>query len=137
MNSIMSHIITFISGLAVGILGNYYATRLADKAKNKDVKKGVKNLFKQAEMKMPELIKEMRNDISGKEMSGCREFVILPKRTIPFQSKQAVFSYYENEHPYLISNIRILEKYGFVTDITQTSTPRYQFNEEFVNMLLN
>jgi len=36
MNSWASHIITFISGLLVGVLGNYYATRLADKAKNKD-----------------------------------------------------------------------------------------------------
>ncbi len=135
MNTIVSHIVTFISGLAVGILGNYFATRLADKAKNKDAIKGKENLFKQAEIKMPELIKEMRNDFSGKEMSECREFVILPKRTIPFQSKQPVFSYFEDEHPYLISNIRILENYGFITDITQTSTPRYQFNEEFVNML--
>lgn len=136
MNSIVSHVVTFISGLAVGVLGNYYAVRLADKAKNKDAIKEKRNLFKQAEIKMPELIKEMKNDISGREINQCREFVILPKRSIPFQSKQPVFYYYEDEHPYLISNIRILEDYDFVTDITQTSTPCYQFSEEFVKMLL-
>jgi hypothetical protein len=136
MNSIVSHIITFISGLAVGILGNYYATRLADKAKNKDALKEKRNLFKQVEMKMPELIKEMRNDICSENMKSCREFVILPTRSVIFNSKQPLFSYFESEHPYLHSNIRILEENGFVTDITKTNTPRYQFTEEFVAMLM-
>ncbi len=136
MNSIVSYIVTFISGLAVGILGNYYATRLADKAKNKDAIKEKSNLFKQAEMKMPELIKEMRNDICSENMKNCKEFIIQPTRGTVFNSKQPLFTYFESEHPYLQSNIRILEENGFVVDITKTNTPRYQFNEDFIVMLM-
>jgi DNA-directed RNA polymerase specialized sigma54-like protein len=136
MNSWASHIITFISGLLVGVLGNYYATRLADKAKNKDAVTEKKKLFKAAEMKMPELIKEMRDDISSDKMKKCKEFVILPTRGTVFNSKEPLFSYFESEHQYLQSNIRILEENGFVIDITSTNTPRYQFNEDFLSMLL-
>jgi len=136
MNSWASHIITFISGLLVGILGNYYATRLADKAKNKDAIIEKKKLFKKVEMMMPELIKEMRDDISSEKMKKCKEFVILPTKGTVFNSKEPLFSYFESEHQYLHSNIKVLEENGFVIDITSTNTPRYQFNEDFLSMLL-
>ena len=85
---------------------------------------------------MPELIKEMKNDICSGNMKNCKEFVILPTRGTVYNSKQPCLTYFESEHPYLQSNIRILEENRFVVDITKTNTPRYQFNEDFLAMLL-
>mgnify|MGYP000990332422 CR=1 FL=1 len=136
MKSWTSHIITFISGLSVGVLGNYFATRLADKAKNKDAIIKKKKSFEKIEMMMPELIKEMRDDISSEDMKKCKEFIILPTKGTVFNSNEPLFSYFESEHQYLRSNIRVLEENGFVIDITNTNTPRYQFDEDFLSMLL-
>ena len=46
------------------------------------------------------------------------------------------FRYYEDEHDNLHSKIRILENEGFIYDITETSTPKYQFEEDFIDLLI-
>jgi hypothetical protein len=136
MNSIISHIISFAIGLTTGILGSYVANRLSEKAKKKDKIKDRKNEFKAITAKMPDLIKEMKNDLSNPEMSGCRGFFISPSKSVTINTKNPAFLYFENEHENLKSKIRILENAGFVFDITPGNAPKYQFDEEFVEYLL-
>jgi hypothetical protein len=135
MNSIFSHLITFLSGLIVGVLGNYYAARLSDKAKNKDLIKERKKKFQEIKTKMPKLINEMIEDLKNPDMKDCREFFISPSKSVVFNTSRPTFFYYENEHSNLRSNIRILEQEGFVFDITEGNSPKYQFSEEFVGIL--
>lgn len=136
MNTIISHIITFSSGLIVGILGNYYGARLFDKAKKRDLVIERKKKFLEIKNKMPQLINEMIADLKNPDMSNCREFFISPSKTAVFNTSQPAFFYYEDEHINLSSNIRTLEQERFLFDITEGRSPKYQFSDEFVNLLL-
>jgi hypothetical protein len=135
MNPILSHIITFFSGLIVGVFGNYYAARLSEKAKGRDLDKERKKKFLELKSKMPKLIKEMIADLKNPDMKNCREFFLSPSKGVVFNTSQPTFFYYEDEHSNLRSSIRTLEKEGFVFDITEGESPKYQFTEEFVNLL--
>ncbi|MRT93631.1 hypothetical protein [Ancylomarina sp. 16SWW S1-10-2] len=137
MNIIYTHLITFATGLLTGILGSYIANRLSAKAKKRDESKERKNEFSTIIAKMPNLISEMKEDLSGAEMKSCREFFISPKRSVGFNNRTPAFFYYEDEHENLSSKIRILESSGFVYDITPGDSPKYQFVEEFVERILN
>lgn len=136
MNPIISNLISFAIGLSTGILGSYIANRLSEKAKRKDKKKDREKEFKIVVTKMPDLIKEMKEDLGNPEMSECREFFISPSKTVTINSKNPAFLYFEDEHDNLKSKIRILENTGFVFDITPGNAPKYQFVEEFVEYLL-
>ncbi|HET6558033.1 MAG TPA: hypothetical protein VFG54_12010 [Prolixibacteraceae bacterium] len=135
MNTILSYVITFSSGLAIGIFGNYYAARLVDKAKLKDVEKERKRKFQEIQKKMPKLIGEMIEDFKIDSLKGCREFFIVTSKRVVFNCSSPSFLYYEDEHANLRSNIRILEMNGFVIDISEGKSPKYQFREEFVDLL--
>jgi len=75
--------------------------------------------------------------LENPSMKSCREFFISPSKSIVFNSRCPVFMYYENEHDNIMSKIRILENAGFIYDVTKGNTPKYQFVEEFVKLLLN
>lgn len=137
MNPILTHAIALFSGLLIGIFGNYFASRLTAKAEIRDLKYTERECFLDVKREMPELIKEMKVDLNIPDMVSCREFFILPSLRVGFNYRSPSFYYYENEHDGLQSKIRILEQLGFVFDITETNTPRYQFNENFVEFLLN
>ena len=137
MDSIFSHIISFVIGLSTGVLGAFIANRLSEKAKRKDEIQGRKKEFYAVTSKMPDLVKEMKEDLLSPNMSECREFFISPKKSVTINSKSPAFFYYENEHINLMSKIRILENAGFVFDITPGNAPKYQITEEFVELLLN
>jgi hypothetical protein len=136
MNQIISHLISFAIGLSTGILGSYIAARLSEKAKKKDEIKDRKKEFKTIVTKMPDLIQEMKEDLLNPETSGCREFFISPRKSVAFNHRTPVFFYYEDEHDNLKSKIRILESAGFVFDITSGNAPKYQFDEEFIELLI-
>lgn len=133
----MSYAITFITGLVAGILGKFLADRLSDKAKKKDLKKKRKNTFHKIKLAMPDLIAEMISDLKDLNMDSCRIFFVLPKRSIPFRSSEPAFVYYESDHDNLRSKIRRIENAGLVHDITEGNTPKYQFDEEFIDFLIN
>jgi hypothetical protein len=135
MNSIVSHIISFIIGITTGVLGSFIASRLSDKAKKKDDYKDRRKEFKSLVAKMPNLVEEMKNDLSNPEMYGCKEFFISPSKNVVFNIRTPVFFYYEDEHDNLLSKIRMLENAEFVFDITPGNSPKYQFTEEFLDLL--
>ncbi len=86
---------------------------------------------------MPELISVIKKDLQLPDMKSCREFFVLPSKGVVINSQNPAFIYFENEHENLKSKIRILEQSGFVYDISVNRTPKYQFDEEFVEMIQN
>jgi len=87
---------------------------------------------------MPELIKEMKDDLLVDKQSLVRELFILPNHHVPFNSGgELYFCYYEDEHSNLLQKIKLLEDYGYLNDITHTNVPKYRMNELFVNFVIN
>lgn len=136
MSPIISYSLTFLSGLFVGVLGNYLASRWAEKSKEKDIQKKRKKQYQQIKQKMPSLMDEIKTDIKIPELKSCRVFYILPSKSIVFNSAHPAFSYFEDEHENLKSKIGILEEAEFIYDITEKNTPKYQFSEEFIDFLI-
>ena len=60
---------------------------------------------------MPQLLIEMRHDLAQHPL--CREFVLL-KRNWIYWAKGNELCYYFDDHPNLLSQIQILENYGWV-----------------------
>ncbi len=128
-------LISFFVGLIVGILGTFFGTRMVDKARERDEHKKERKKFKEALKIMPNLLKEMKQDLSDNQ-DGCMQFIVLRTLTSNFNSTKMYFIYAENDHPNIYAHLNILEKYGFIHDITFTDTPMYQFEFKFVNYLM-
>ena len=79
----------------------------------------------------------MKHDIRSTDMKTCREFFISPTKSVTINTRNPAFMYYENEHENLLSKIRILENEGFIIDITPGNAPKYQFTEEFIDLLID
>ena len=136
MNPIISHILTFLGGLVTGIFSNYIANRWTEKTKLKDLKRNRRKEFRELKNKMPDLFNEIKEDLQNPDFKNCREFFVSPIRGIVVNHSNQVFFYYEDEHKNLMSNIRILEQAGFINDITPGNLPKFQFQEEFVKLIL-
>lgn len=92
-------------------------------------------VFFEAERLMPELISEMREDVHGDKSELIRELVIVPIRSVMFNSKKVRFFYIEKEHENLRLKIDWLEEMGLLIDITVGNTPIYRMVPEFVGWL--
>ena len=136
MNSVISHIITFLGGLLIGIFGNYIANRWTEKSKLKESKKNRRKEFIELKEKMPDLFNEIKEDLKNQDFHNCRELFVSPNRGVVVNHTTPVFFYYEDEHKHLRSNIRILEQANFIIDITPGNLPKFQFQEEFVKLIL-
>ena len=90
------------------------------------------HLFEKIEKFMPELIVEMKKDLSEQPLK--REFVLLGKKWAYWASGNELFYFFE-DHPDLKSKIRILENYGLVYETTFNNVDRYNITEEFADYL--
>ena len=129
-----SHLIAFILGAFTGAAGKYLADKYTDKRRNKERKTGIRKTFLNVAKKMPNLIKEIQEDLKKPEFTVIREFFVLPNNRVMFNSgvERCLF-YFEEQHDNLKHKIKLLENHGFVNDITHTNTPKYQMTEEFVD----
>ncbi len=93
-------------------------------------------VFIDLEHLMPELLAEMRDDITNNPLS--REFVLLSKRWT-YISRGNELAYYLEDHPDLENKVRILLNHGLIRDITRGIVPykvsRYVINEKFARYL--
>lgn len=88
--------------------------------------------FARIERLMPQLLIEMRHDLAQHPL--CREFVLL-KRNWIYWAKGNELCYYFDDHPNLLSQIQILENYGWVHEITYNDVQRYIMSEELAQYL--
>ena len=86
---------------------------------------------------MPELIEQMKDDLSKPEFMVIREFFILPNDRVPFNpDEKRYLCYYEEQHENLMHKVKLLENHGFVYDITPNNAPKYRMTEEFVDCVV-
>lgn len=84
---------------------------------------------------MPELISEMKDDLSLEGKEHIREFHIRQKSWV-VNITRPCFAYYVEDHVNLESKMQILENYGFIYDTTTGNLKWYRMTEEFVYLLM-
>ena len=132
-----SHLITFLAGAFTGAAGKYLADKFTDQRRRQERQSEAQKIFDSVKKQVPELIKEMKEDLKKPDCSVMREFYILPNDRVMFNSggKMCLF-YYEDKHNHLLQKIKILENHDYVYDVTETNTPKYRITEEFAKFLV-
>jgi len=122
--------------MLAGAFGGFYASRLTDSRRRKEVAKAGQRTLREVAAMMPTIVKEMQEDFRNPEHEEVREFAILPSQNVKFSTQQKRFVYFENAHENLRGKIAVLENNGFVVDVTPGTTPIYRVTEEFRKLLL-
>lgn len=79
MNTMIGHIIAFLAGSVTGAAGKYFADKFTDQRHQQEAETEMRRRFADAKAKMPELIEEMKCDITKPQQSCMREFFISKK----------------------------------------------------------
>lgn len=108
---------------------------LATFLKNLPVTKSIETAFLKVKSSMPELIAEMKKDLTKEGNDLIREFFIVSKRWV-LNVVDHYFVYYFEEHENLQGKVHVLENYGFVMDMTSKNVKKYRMTEEFIDLLL-
>lgn len=132
----LSLVTGFLVGAATGATGSYLATRFTDQRRDREARRAARERFERTCSKVPELIAEMRSDLTQPDNASVREFVVLRDSRTGFNSSRRRFRYHEDEHSDLLGQITVLENEGYVEDVTVGQTPIYRFSEGFVETLL-
>ena len=85
---------------------------------------------------MPELLVEMKDDITDDETHLIKEFYILHGRGQSGPTDRERFVYYKDEHDNLLNKLDLLEENGFIDDLTVSNIPIYRMAEDFIQLLL-
>jgi hypothetical protein len=89
--------------------------------------------FSKIERLMPELLAEMRTDISHFPL--CREFVVLQKVWTFCYPDRTMFTYFYEDHDELDGKLRILENLGLIRDIRHNDVSRFAIEEKLADYL--
>ncbi len=93
--------------------------------------------FREIASKMPKLISEMKEDLSGPENMFKREFVIKSKSSVFCWGDDGGLEYHTEDHPNLQGKINVLENLGYFVNIAKGDQyPRWRMTEEFVKLIL-
>ena len=84
---------------------------------------------------MPELLAEMKDDLTTDDTQLIKEIYVLFSSGQGFNGDRARFVYFKNEHADLLNKLDFLRDCGFVDDVTEGSTPIYRMTEEFIQFL--
>jgi len=133
----VSHLLTFLGGVAVGCAGQYLADRFTDQRRKKEDRSEAETEFLAIKSDMKELLAEMEIDLREDKSRSIREFVISPNRRVSFNGKKPRFMYFEDEHPHLRLQVDRLESAGYVDDITPGNAPIFRMSEHFVQLIRN
>ncbi len=132
----MSTTIGFLLGTVTGAAGIYFAEKFTDQRRRGELKRRCKKEFLEVKKQMPELIAELKSDLSHEENRLIREFFVLPNNRVCLGGSEKLrLIYYEEEHKGLRSKIDILENRGFLTDVRIGNAPIYRMSEEFVGLI--
>lgn len=93
----------------------------------------VSRSFEKLERKVPELVAEMRADLSGNPFT--REFIVLSKRMTYNGQDTPCFQYFYEDHDELLGKLKVMANYGALVDIKFNAVHRYEMTEDFVEYL--
>lgn len=140
----------------MGASSNYFEDLFADRRKKEKLESDLNNKFNKCKQVMPELIKEMSEDLRVNSLK--RFFYIIDMQFESCLGKKELdlsFVYYTYGgngevpliekaivHDDLHNKIVILEQNGFIEDLVEKTEdswkkiPKYKMNEEFVDLLI-
>jgi hypothetical protein len=127
----------FLIGTATGAAGSYLADRFTDQRRDLKAAKEQVRVWKDIERRFPTLIEEMRKDFSGESGKKVRAFFVTSSRHTMGMKSEPSFEYYDDVHTEIKPALLLLEKHGYITDITQRDTPFYRVDESLVDRLLS
>jgi hypothetical protein len=136
MNQITTHLFAFLVGIASGAASTYYAELFSDRRRAQESEKEINKRFRKIKTQMPDLILEMKEDLSSPTTNTKRDFFVIRKGA-PLTTTDAVLVYYTDSHTNLKEKITILENHGYIIDITPGNAPKYRLQENFVELILN
>ncbi len=90
--------------------------------------------FPALEKRAPRLIAEMREDLTKAPL--VRQFILLSKKVSYNPGPTPFFTYYHEDHDYLLSLMTIMQHAGAIYDNAFNKVPRYNLTEEFVSYLI-
>lgn len=136
---ILSIVFSFLAGAAIGVvIAHSWNTFVDQQAIAK-----INDLFNRLWQQHPDLLKEMKLDMDNPDYKFHREFYILRKNqrfNLSFAKARPCLAYFSDEHDDLENQLKTLETYGFISNVTESSKnnfAKYQFNEKFVELLRN
>ncbi|MDH3977053.1 MAG: hypothetical protein OEU86_00955 [Gammaproteobacteria bacterium] len=125
---LVSHLLVFITGLAIGYWLAYGRTGSAAPSRSG---RDLQRLYK----KSPEFFDELRQELLRPEFQGVRDLVILDSPESTFVSEELKLVYYEEELPGLRDLMTELVDAGFIEEVTGGKTPLYMIDEALVIQL--
>jgi hypothetical protein len=128
-------VLAYAAGIVTETVRSYFSDMLTDRRRDQEAKQKELEQFLSVVSQMPDLISEMKNDLSNPDNSLIREF-FLTKRSLSLNTGGPAFIYYFDDHQGLQSKVHILENHGYIKDITPGSAPMYRMTEDFVRLLL-
>lgn len=135
--SVVSYCATFLLGVATGAAGTYFADKFTDQRRSSERNRERMKNFLDVRSQMPELIAEMKDDLSSDELKLCREFFVESKNILISSKTKKRFIYFKEDHDSILEKAALLESYDFVDDITTGNVKLYRMTEEFVKFVLS
>lgn len=132
----IDNLIVYLAGILTGAIGLYLGNKYTDRRRDHEVKSKEKKQFLEVVNQMPDLISEMKSDLSNPEQKFIRIF-FLSKRSYSLNPGGPSFVYYEDDHPGLQGKAHVLENLGYIIDITPGNAPMYRMTEDFVRLVLD
>lgn len=132
LEQVVSHLIAFLVGAATVAAGSYLSNKHTDSRRKKESQKLETKKFEEVKEKMPELIKEMRDDLRMERNQFKREFYLLSKN-LTYNLNKSHIHYYHEDHKDLESKLDILKNYGYIFETTETNIRKFRMTEKFVS----
>ena len=130
-------LIVYLLGILTGAAGSYLGNKYTDRRRDQEAKQEEEKQFREVVGQMPDLISEMREDLSNSDQRLIREFFIAKRVwTINFGDERR-FIYYEEEHPRIWEMTNILDNFGYIIKVKSGTLPIYRMTEGFVRLVLN
>ncbi len=134
MNELITHGVAFLIGTATGAAGTYFADKFTDQRREKEGTKKELKRFQKIKSQMPDLIAEIKDDLSTPKCEMFRDCFVIPKGTQLWASDGSFIYEDDGENNYF-SKMKILETSGYIYDITPGNAQMYRFTEEFVELV--
>jgi hypothetical protein len=132
----VSHLATFLGGVAAGAAGKYMADLFTDQRHAREAKVAEDAQFERISKLMPDLMAEFRSE---NRQLVLREFVILPYKGTTFNHDKPRIDIHEHKHSAAKNQVGILVSEGYVQVVRDSDSPIappiYRVTERLVERL--
>ncbi|PXA04350.1 hypothetical protein DDZ13_07400 [Coraliomargarita sinensis] len=135
--TVVTHGGTLLVGIFIGAAGAYYAELFTDRRRQKEAGTSEEERFRGIAAKMPDLLGEMKEDLSKPGLELARKFYFLPNPVAIWPAEDVRLHYTGTKENDYSHKIAILESEGYIIDVSDSNLDKYQMTEGFVELLMN